>query len=288
MFDRCQRQWFYKQHFANAQSKDETRRKTYLLGKLQSVSGWSNLRREQDEYFQNSDALVRDLSFKLGAPVQKIERDGELFLVIPSDAVGVPEKLSLVRTQVYLEKTASRSELDFLARNSENDAICLRVVQFLLQAPLRNDTRLWQPSAGMPFFEKTAVQADGGIGRYQGFAARALVAPSGKIGLCVDVRSNYVRTEPLPVRLDRLNFRQQRAACLPLRTSMVRNPDRPCHLISPLWRTRRMLVGAIGRFPQDTVEAPRRDSIMLGRGIVAERLVRPFVVVEALEAAQTP
>ena len=27
---------------------------------------------------------------------------------------------------------------------------------------------------------------------------------------------------------------------------------------------------------------------MLGRGIVAERLVRPFVVVEALEAAQAP
>jgi hypothetical protein len=40
MFDRCQRQWFYKQHFANARSKDETRRKAYLLGKLQSVSGW--------------------------------------------------------------------------------------------------------------------------------------------------------------------------------------------------------------------------------------------------------
>jgi hypothetical protein len=84
------------------------------------------------------------------------------------------------------------------------------VIQFLLQAPLRNDKRLWQPSAGMPFFEKTTTQADGGIGRYQGFAARALVAPSGKIGLCVDVRSKYVRTEPLPNRLDRLNFRQHK------------------------------------------------------------------------------
>src|SRR5215472_13348095 len=98
-----------------------------------------NLRREQDEYFQNSDALVRDLSFKLGAPVQKIERDGELYLIIPSDAFGVPEKFSLVRTQVFLERTASGSVLDFLVRNPENDAICLRVIQFLLQAPLRND-----------------------------------------------------------------------------------------------------------------------------------------------------
>jgi hypothetical protein len=169
-----------------------------------------NLRRDQDEYFQNCDALVRDLSFKLGAPVQRIERGGELFLVIPSDAVGVPERFSLVRTQVYLQKTTSGSELDFLVRNPENDTICLRVVQFLLQAPLRNDKRLWQPSAGMPFFEKTATHADRGIGRYQGFAVRALVAPSGKIGLCVDVRSKYVRTAPLPVRLDRLNFRQHK------------------------------------------------------------------------------
>lgn len=165
-----------------------------------------NLRREQDEYFQNCDALVRDLSFKLGAPVQRIERDEELFLVIPSDAAGVPEKFSLVRTQVYFEKTATGSLLDFLVRNPVNDAICLRVIQFLLQAPLRNDKRLWQPAAGMPFFEKTTAEADRGVGRYQGFGVRALVAPSGKIGLCVDVRSKYLRTEPLPVRLDRFNF----------------------------------------------------------------------------------
>jgi hypothetical protein len=39
-FDRCQRQWFYKQHYASARSKDKVRRKAYLLGKLQSVSGW--------------------------------------------------------------------------------------------------------------------------------------------------------------------------------------------------------------------------------------------------------
>jgi hypothetical protein len=128
-----------------------------------------NLRREQDEYFQNCDALVHDLSFKLAAPVQRIERGGELFLIIPSDAVNVPERFSLVRTQVYLEKTNSGSVLDFLARNPENDAICLRVIQFLLQAPLRNDKRLWQPAAGMPFFVKTAAQADRGVGRYQGF-----------------------------------------------------------------------------------------------------------------------
>jgi hypothetical protein len=167
-----------------------------------------NLRREQDEYFQNQDALVRELSFKLGAPVEKIERKGELFLVIPSDAEGVPERVALVRTQVYLERIQTGSALDFSVRNSENDAVCLRVIQFLLQTPLRADKRLWQPSAGAPFFEKTPVQSDRGVGRYQGFAARAVVGPSRQIGLCVDPRSKYVNIDPLPARLDRLGFRR--------------------------------------------------------------------------------
>jgi len=59
MFDRCQRQWFYKQHFANARSKDETRRKVYLLGKLQSVSGWRGSLVDQVLSFEVIPALQR-------------------------------------------------------------------------------------------------------------------------------------------------------------------------------------------------------------------------------------
>lgn len=40
MFDRCQRQWFYKAHVASAKANDEVRRLAYLLSKLQSVSAW--------------------------------------------------------------------------------------------------------------------------------------------------------------------------------------------------------------------------------------------------------
>jgi hypothetical protein len=167
-----------------------------------------NLRREQDEYFQNKESLVRTLSFKLGAPVQAIERNAEPFLVIPSDVTDVPEKVSLVRTVVYLDKVASDTQLDFTVRGPKNDAICLRIVQFMLQAPLWGNTRLWQPSAGGAFFEKEPAEEEGGVGRYRGFAVRAVVAPSGRIGLCVDIRSKYVRTEPIPVHLDRLGFRR--------------------------------------------------------------------------------
>lgn len=167
-----------------------------------------NLRRDQDEYFQNRNGLVRTLSFRLGAPVEAIERNSELFLVIPSDATGVPDKMSLVRTTVHLEKVASGTEIDFTVRSPENDAICLRIVQFMLQAPLWGNARLWQPGSGSPFFEKRPAEEQDGIGRYRGFAARAVCGPSGRIGLCVDIRSKYVRTEPISVHLDRLGFRR--------------------------------------------------------------------------------
>lgn len=40
MFERCQRQWFFKTKVANALAKNETRQRAYRLSKLQSVSSW--------------------------------------------------------------------------------------------------------------------------------------------------------------------------------------------------------------------------------------------------------
>src|SRR5882672_10391001 len=46
------------------------------------------------------------------------------------------------------------------------------------------------------------------------------------------------------------------------------------------------LVGLIARLAQDTIEAAWRDGVMLGRRIVAERLMRTVFVVDVLEHAQ--
>src|SRR5260370_38068971 len=46
------------------------------------------------------------------------------------------------------------------------------------------------------------------------------------------------------------------------------------------------VVGPVARLAQHAIEAPRRDSVVLGRGAVAERLVRALFVVEPLERAQ--
>lgn len=40
MFERCQRQWFFKTQLASAKAKDEMRRRAWRLSKLQSISAW--------------------------------------------------------------------------------------------------------------------------------------------------------------------------------------------------------------------------------------------------------
>jgi hypothetical protein len=40
MFERCQRQWFFKTQLASAKAKDEMRHRAWLLSKLQSLSAW--------------------------------------------------------------------------------------------------------------------------------------------------------------------------------------------------------------------------------------------------------
>lgn len=40
MFRKCQRQWFFKNHVANARAKDTLRKEAYYLSKLQSLAAW--------------------------------------------------------------------------------------------------------------------------------------------------------------------------------------------------------------------------------------------------------
>src|SRR6266508_2917969 len=46
------------------------------------------------------------------------------------------------------------------------------------------------------------------------------------------------------------------------------------------------VVGPVARLAQDAIEASRRDGVVLGRGVVAEGLVRALFIVEGSEAAQ--
>jgi hypothetical protein len=165
------------------------------------------LRPEQDEYYQNLNHITRKLSFELRAPVTTIQQDGEVFLVVPTDTMEPQSPFPLVRSApVIFEPCSEIYNLDYTLRTPENDAICLRFLQFLIQAPLHNHPELWQPGAGGAFFKKTPSEQTSSLSRFYGFTIRSVLTPDGGLGLCVDVTSKSVSGLPLPIKIDRNSF----------------------------------------------------------------------------------
>lgn len=164
------------------------------------------LQREQREYYQNSQILRRKLSFLLKRPVTIVMREDIPYLVAPADVGSVPSPLQLVRTTVSFECSPDVIRLDYTRRSEENDAICLRFLDFMLQAPLHNHPQLWQPKSGQAFFRKRWDACNATAARYQGFAVRAVVIPNGGLGLCVDLRSKVVSSAALPPHISRDEF----------------------------------------------------------------------------------
>lgn len=156
------------------------------------------LQSEHPEYYENRQAIIRKLSYKLRNPVTIVDRDDKPYLVVRDDAPASLEPLPLVRVKVDFEPRSDTLELDYTHRSPENDVICLRFLNFMLQAALRARTGLWQPSSGQPFFPRQLDCTVGHVAQYRGFRVRAVVEPGGQLGLCVDIKHKYISTRPLP------------------------------------------------------------------------------------------
>ncbi len=165
------------------------------------------LQPEQDEYYENVHTITRRLSYRLKNPVTVIEREDGPYLVLRDDPkLELPRSLDLVRCSVYFDRCEDRFKLDYTLRSAENDAICLRFLQFLVQEPLRRRKQLWQTAAGQPFFLRQPVQTRGSIEQYRGFTVRAAITQDDGLGLSVDVVHRFVSREPLPTYVIRNEF----------------------------------------------------------------------------------
>lgn len=156
------------------------------------------LNREHSEYYANRQHIIRKLSYWLRKPVTIIVRDGVPHLVVRDDAGEIASPMPLVRTPVYFEPVGDTFEVDYTSRSPENDEICLRFLQFMLQEPLHSHPDLWQPKAGGAFFKKTFVHSTDTIAHHIGFAVRVVLAPDGGLALRVHVANKYVGRQPLP------------------------------------------------------------------------------------------
>jgi len=176
----------------------------YRLYKIRGLS------REHPQYYQNRQAIARKLSYSLKKPVTVVEYDGQPHLVLRDDSPEPPSPFHLVRTVVYFDRIPGTRDLDYTLRNEENDAICLRFLQFMIQAPLNSNARLWQPGSGQPFFEKIPAEFSNALSRYAGFSVRVVSLPNGGLGLCVDACNKIVSTNPLSIQLSLPEFRAWR------------------------------------------------------------------------------
>jgi hypothetical protein len=156
------------------------------------------LNREHSEYYANRQHIIRKLSFLLRKPVTIVEREEVPHLVVRDDAGEIPVSMTFVRVPVYFERVGDSFEVDYTLRSAENDEICLRFMQFMLQAPLHSNSDLWQPKSGGAFFKKTYVYSNDSINHHVGFSVRVVLGPDGGLALRVHVANKYVGRRPLP------------------------------------------------------------------------------------------
>lgn len=159
----------------------------------------AGLRRDSSDYYSNLQRLIRQLSFQMRAPVATYDREGETFLVIPPEFGDPPAPVMLVGAVVVLKDTREKIDLDFTVANPDLDPVRLRFLQFIFQGSLFQDSHLWQPSAGKPFFFKKPAEQFGAIDLYEGFAIRVVSHPEDGFGLIVDLRRKLVSRSALPV-----------------------------------------------------------------------------------------
>ncbi|MBS1790515.1 MAG: hypothetical protein JST85_22530 [Acidobacteria bacterium] len=158
--------------------------------------------RNRNDYYQNCQSIIRRLSFMLRKPVTIIDREETSYLVIPAGVSIMPTSLSITRDKIaQFEALDETFELDYTKRTPENDKICLRFLEFLIQTPLHNHPDLWQPKAGAPFFTKVAEDPESDVLHYMGFSVRPVIAPDGGIALRVHIANKYVSRYPAPAHI---------------------------------------------------------------------------------------
>src|SRR5258708_982949 len=123
------------------------------------------LHREHPEYYQNTQILIKEISYALRTPATITESGDDTFLVIREDA-GIPESpFPLVRTTVYFEPSQAACDLNFGKLDEKTEPLAIRFLHFMLQAPLSVNPHLCQPGAGQPFFEKANGHTTMGVTR---------------------------------------------------------------------------------------------------------------------------
>ncbi len=108
----------------------------YKLFAIKGLKNNSDDEKARNDYYQNRQYLIKKLSFKLRQPITIIEREESPFLVVPEKVLVPMSQMVGGEKEVYFDPLHETFTLNYTERSSENDKICLRFLEFLVQTPL--------------------------------------------------------------------------------------------------------------------------------------------------------
>lgn len=156
------------------------------------------LRPDQPEFHQNCQQLRRVVGRAMGfRPMEVLKRVDSAYLALAEECPAPPEGVVLVRAQVAFDDLKEFIEVDFKHLTPETEVLALRLLQTAVQDKLTADGQLWRPGAGGMFFEKAPCVQGRDLGLHRGFVVRVAPTPSGRLGLCIDLRSRFISMHPL-------------------------------------------------------------------------------------------
>lgn len=166
---------------------------------------------DSDDYYKITQTLVDILSRKTKSPCALYRKKDEVFIAQPDGYKELPESWDSIRTTIKIEKLSGLKELNFTKTDNTNSNLVQRFLEFSMQSPLYNNSSLWQPKAGFPYFHKlpdpSSKKISNCVDLYRGFKFRVVNLSNGKFGICIDTQNKYISRSPLPTYIARNQFR---------------------------------------------------------------------------------
>ena len=153
---------------------------------------------------QNRIALRRLVSSDVGGPAE-IERgaDGRLAVYVP-DGCGEPRETYDLVPRVASLRPSEPGVLHVTADDPRSRRLATRFLQSAVNAPLWDDSDLWQPQAGRAFYNKTPANANDGarsVDVFEGHNVRVDHIEGVGFVVFISETVRYVQTDPWPARI---------------------------------------------------------------------------------------
>jgi hypothetical protein len=165
---------------------------------------------QSEDFEKNVQLLGEQLSRITKSPCATMRDGQELLVAQPLGYDDPPDRLNLVGASVIIEPAGAGRELDYGHLEENVFLLAIRFLQSYLNDWLKSIPSLWQPSSGMPYYQKAPDPSFPApeVAMCRGFKMRLIRLPENKVGICVDAANKYVSRRYLPAKISADEFRK--------------------------------------------------------------------------------